>query len=685
MSIPKPMFMPRVTLLTLPLLSLVFFSACSKEHSAQQERPSGELAPITQVSEQADLIPAVKAGETLMSTDEAFEKVMSDASLVEARQRLLDRAKKDVDRGVIHRPETLDELYNSQLSIRYKKRPAHMSELNDEMWRTFALALGDTGAGTRLAVRLPRMAAAVRIQKDPEVYAYVVDQLQELASWAPLQRPGWSLRNSNLQLKPGGDGAWLGTGTLVRAITESLAILPEGSLPDGLREALHQRLASELAAVYDDFVSKRPWYAKGQAVQSNQWILPSEALVRASITLGVDANREAYELGVQNLIRSMDFQGKQGEFVEGHSYARMSLAGILSAARAMAQEGDRRLIDHPFLANFPTWFVHHYQPGDSMLNSFDSGRHKSTSWEYKELLADFYTATANPVALWAMETRSGFPADTFNGLVAQADAASVDEFEMPPLFANYELATHLNWRSSWDDKTATGFWMRGGSSRDFHDHMDRGHVNFIVGERKILIEAGTFNYGLKNYLTHFRGVAGHNVLQVGDFTPEQLTPEVMKAGAGQIFDEEHRVAPITVEWMDATGGSASVDVSGCYASVKRWVRYVTWDAKQLTVRDEVELHAADTVLFRWHLGVSDDVRRLAVQSSPDALQSLSLQANGFSIEAEADSAITGQIEIMPDATLDLDAEGPTNHQCLVVQSAEPVSSFILNTVIKVTE
>ncbi|MFT6234954.1 MAG: hypothetical protein ACJAU9_000022 [Lentimonas sp.] len=673
------MLIPRVTLLTLPLFSLVFFSACSKGHSVQQESASGEVAPLAQVSEKADLMPAVTGGEKLISTDEAFQKVMSDVSLEEARQRLLDRAKKDVDRGVIRRPETLDELYSSQLSIRYKERPSHMSELSDEMWRTFALALGDTGAGSRLSVRLPRMAAAVRIQKDPEAYAYVVDQLQELASWAPLQRSGWSLRNTNLQLKPGGDGAWLGTGTLVRAITESLGILPEGSLPDGLRVALLQRLSIELAAVYDDFVTKRPWYAKGQSVQSNQWILPSEAIVRASITLGVDANREAYELGVDNLLRSMDYQGTQGEFVEGHSYARMSLAGILSAARAMAQEGDRRLIDHPFLANFPTWFVHHFQPGDAMLNSFDSGRHKSTSWEFKELLADFYTATANPVALWAMKTRSGFPADTFNGLVAQADAASIDEFEVPPLFANYELATHLNWRSSWDDKTATGFWMRGGSSRDFHDHMDRGHVNFIVGEREILIEAGTFNYGLENYLTHFRGVAGHNVLQVGDFTPEQLTPEVLRAGAGQIFDAEHREAPITVEWMGATGGSASVDMSGCYASVKRWVRHVSWNQDHLKVRDEVELHAEDTVLFRWHLGLSDEVRPAALNSSADAPQRLDLKASGFTIETDANTPITGQIEMMPDATLDKDAEGPTSHQCLVVKSAQPVKTFTMTT------
>lgn len=658
-----------------PIVSLLFallFTACASKVEGEGSATKPSAPDVTVDSNTSQELPE------LMSINEAFDKIMADDSLEEARQRLLQRAKKDVDRGVIYRPETLDELFSSQLAIRYKERPAHLSKLSDEMWLRFALALGDTGAGSRLSVRLPRMAAAVRIEKDPEVYAYLVEQLQELATWAPLQRPGWSLRNTNLNLKPGGDGAWLGTGTLVRAISESLAILPEGSLPEGLRDALHQRLASELAALKDDFDTKRPWYVKGQAIQSNQWILPSEAIVRASVTLGVDANREAYELGVNNLIRTMDYQGKQGEFVEGHSYARMSLVGILSAARAMAQAGDRRLIDHPFLANFPTWFVHHFQPGDAMLNSFDSGRHKSTSWEYKELMADFYTATGSPVALWAMKTRVGFPSDTFYGLVAQADAVSVDDFEMPPLFASYKLATHLNWRSSWDDTTATGFWMRGGSQTDFHTHMDRGHVNFIVGDRPILIEAGTFNYGLKEYPTHFKGVAGHNVLQVGDYTPEQLTPEVLKH-AGQILDGAHQEAPITVERMDADGGSASVDMSACYDSVKRWVRYVRWDADQLVVKDEVELHAADTVLFRWHMGLSDQLRRVAVDASTDAPMSLNVDTNAFSIEADADTEIRGQIEIMPDATLEKDAEGPTNHQCLVVKSTQPVQTFTMTT------
>jgi len=672
------MLIPRVTLLVLPLFSLIV-SAYSK-----QESPSGEGASLGRVSEYVDSI-ATFEGEKLMSTDEAFEKVVADTTLADARQRLLDRAKKDVARGVIRRPKTLDEMYASQLAIRYKVQPPHLIKLSEEMWASFALSLGDVLAGSRLSIRLARMAAAVRIANDPEVSEYVIEQLKELATWSPLQRPGWSLNNSKTTLPPEGDGAWLGTGTLVRTITDCLDILPAEALPEEVRTALLYRLSAELKSLKYDFEMKRPWYARVEAVQSNQWILPSEAIVRASITLGVDANREVYELGVHNLLRSLDYQGTHGEFVEGHSYARMSLRGVLSAARAMAKAGDRRLIDHPFLANFPTWFVHHFQPGGSMLNSFDSGRHKSTSWEFKDLLADLYAATASPVALWAMETRTGFPADTFYGLVAQADAVSAKQFEIPPLFANYKLATHLNWRSSWDDATATGFWMRGGSSRDFHDHMDRGHVNFIIGDREILIEAGTFNYGVKEYPTHYKSVAGHNVLQVGDYTPEQLTAEVLKQGAGQILDADHRNAPITVEWMNTSGGSASVDMSACYASVKRWVRHVSWDANHLNVRDEVELYAADTVLFRWHLGLSDDVRRVAVITSQDEPQSLNLQTNGFSIEADADSAITGQIEIMPDATLDKDAEGPTNHQCLVIKSNRPVTTFELNTVIKVVD
>ena len=64
-----------------------------------------------------------------------------------------------------------------------------------------------------------------------------------------------------------------------------------------------------------------------------------------------------YELGVANLLRALDVQGRQGEFNEGIGYATMTVASMLSAARAMAVQGDARALDHPFLRGFPTWAV----------------------------------------------------------------------------------------------------------------------------------------------------------------------------------------------------------------------------------------------------------------------------------------------------------------------------------------
>ncbi|MBI5822290.1 MAG: heparinase II/III family protein [Verrucomicrobia bacterium] len=591
----------------------------------------------------------------------------TNASLAEVRAKFITEAKHDAGKPVLRRPRTLEELRKWRVQLKYKTRPPHMSALGDKEWETFCFSQGDNNAGSLLKVELPRLAAAATLTGDAKLFERVCAQLAELATWSPLERRGWSLNNSKPHFTE--DGAWLGTGWLVRTIADTVDLLPPDKIPPDLRAALESRLADELALMEQDWTTKRPWYVRSQAAHSNQWILPNEALVRACLFLGVDRHRETYEGGIARLLRSMEAQGADGEFVEGLRYSGLSLESLYSIARATARAGDNRLLAHPFLQKFPTWLVHHFQPGGFLINAFDApGSSRGNLTRDRDLFATVALVTGNPYALWGLRTRAGF-GDTLDAILAANIPAS--RASAPPLFANYAKATRLNWRSSWDDDKATGLWLRGGHATDFHDHMDRGHVNFIIGRRALLIEAGTLNYAVPNNATHLRSVAGHNVLQIGDTAPDKLTPAVLKH-AGQILTRERRGAPITVERMDDAGGVAIVDASACYESTAKWKRRVEWNQSSVTIVDEVELKQPDIVQFRWHLGVPAD--------APSRASAGQITAGDVSITYSADPAVTARIESMPDATLA--PKEITQHACVVLRTEQPVQHLRLKTQVK---
>jgi hypothetical protein len=594
--------------------------------------------------------------------------VATNSALAEDRAKFIAEARHDARKPVLRRPQTLEELRKWRVTLKYKTRPPHMSALPDKEWEIFCLSQGDNNAGGLLKVELPRLAAAATLTGGAKLFERICAQLAELATWSPLERRGWSLNNSKPRFK-GDDGAWLGTGWLVRAIADTVELLPPDKLPPELRAALEARLADELALMEKDWVTKRPWYVRGEAAHSNQWILPNEALVRACLFLGVKRHRETYEAGVARLLRSMDVQGSDGEFVEGLRYSGLSLESLYSIARATARTGDNRLLVHPFLQKFPTWLAHHFQPGGFLINAFDApGSSRGNLSRDQNLFATAAFVTGSPHALWGLRTRAGF-GDTLDAMLAANIPAS--RASAPPLFANCAKATRLNWRSSWDDDTATGLWLRGGHTTDYHDHMDRGHVNFIIGQRALLIESGTLNYGVPNNATHLRSVAGHNVLQVGDAAPEKLTPAALKH-AGQILTRENRAAPITVDRMDETGGAATVDASACYESVARWKRRVEWNRTVVTIEDEVELKQPDIVQFRWHLGVPAD--------APTRTSAGQMTVGDVSISYSADQSVAARIESMPDATLA--PNKITQHACVVLRTDQPTQRLKLKTQVK---
>jgi hypothetical protein len=589
----------------------------------------------------------------------------------EARAQFLSHARELAAEPIIRRATRLEDVGQNRTWLDGRSRA-----LEDEIRETFALAMSDFAACRTLSDELPVLAAAYRLTNDKAFLERAIAQLAEMVSWKPLQRPGWTLYSPGHRLPPDGkDGNWLATGCGVRAIGDTLDILPEGAIGKSLQERIVELLEGEIAGVRDDWETRRPWFVSSNNPITNQWMLPTEGLVRACLILGVDENKEAYDLGVKNLLMSMDAHGRQGEFEEGFGYASFTMTSMLHTAHAMAVAGDRRAIEHPFLRNFPTWLVHHFQPGDYVINCFDAGGSFGASKSSQSLLALFAVCTGSPVARWALEHQLGGPSNDLSGLASRG-LGPVDKDAAPPLFASYERATRVNWSSSWDSD-ATGVWVRGGHELDQHDHQDRGHVNFISRGRPILIEAGTPSYDHSLMMTHYSTGVGHNVLQLGTEFP------VETADAGKHFwlpgwQKRGGVAPISVARLDASGGEVTVDGSSCYDGLGRWLRRVKWGVGDLEVEDEVSLREGagkEVILFRWHLGAEEEV------SIAGEGMEYTVTWGDARVSITADVPLVVSQTPMPDHTLagHDGSEDPANkHQCVVVQSKDPVSALRLN-------
>ena len=602
-----------------------------------------------------------------------LDSVRDNETLAAHRENLVAQARETANKPIVKRAASLAEVGRNRTWL-----DGRANALEDEIRETFALAMSDFAACNTLAGELPLLAAAYRLTGEAVFRDRVVAQLSEMASWSPLQRPGWTLYHPGARLpEDGQDGNWLATGCGVRAIGDTLDLMPEGAIDAALAGRLDSLLVGEIAGVVDDWRTRRPWFVRSDNAITNQWVLPTEGLVRACLVVGLDAYREAYELGVKNLMRALDAHGTAGEFEEGFGYASFTVTSLLHTAHAMAVNGDRRAINHAFLRSFPTWLVHHFQPGDMAVNCFDAGAARGAADRSRGLLAMLAVCTGSPVARWAMAFQTDGPLDTVCGLASRALPA-VNPDTAPPLFAAYERATRVNWRSGWDDH-ASGVWVRGGHPLDQHDHCDRGHVNFISNGRPILIEAGTPHYSHPLMGSHFASGVGHNVLQIGTTGPSAVNAGETLAPPG--WQQRGIVAPITVRQLDAEGGDVGIEVTSGYDALTSWRRDVSWVSDIVTITDAVALAGGrlDTILFRWHLGTNCHVSitrngNTCAVTWPEA---------AISLEGSAPLNVS-QIK-MPDNTVNSvseDHEADLRHTCIVVQSAAPVAALQLVTQVK---
>ena len=563
---------------------------------------------------------------------------------------------------------------------RYVDIGQHRTELVDmaiglepEPQEIFALAMSDMGTSRLVADEVPLLAAAFRLSGDPVIEERLFEQLAEMATWSPLQRPGWTLFSPDNHLPPDGkDGNWLATGPGVRAIADALDIVPAASMPEELRESLEQLLEKEIASIAEDWHVKRQWFVKYEMAYCNQWVVPTEGLVRACLAVVRDSHADEYELGVNNLLASLDAHGKQGEFEEGLTYAVVTVASMIHAARAMAVEGDRRALEHPYLQRFPTWAAHHFQPGETMVNAFDSGwAVRGGYWRTRPLLSALAACMGSRVGLWTLASLAGGPSQDPAGLATRVLPPATDA-DAPPLFAAYENATLVTWRDSWNSD-GSGVWVRGGHELDAHDHRDRGHVNYVAQGRPILIEAGTPSYGHPHIHGIYTSGVGHNILQLGVGIREEDIGNDDPNPVG--WQSPGVVAPIKVHKLDKAGGRVVIRVDHGYEGLKMWQRDVRWDCEGLVVADSVALAdgCRDAVLFRWHLGTASEV---SVEREAENVWTVTWEDCVISIEGSVPVDVSQKK--MPDHTLDADDQDHL-HTCVIVRSSEEASRFSLIT------
>ncbi|MGE9293096.1 MAG: heparinase II/III domain-containing protein, partial [Puniceicoccales bacterium] len=636
--------------------------------------PSSEdVSPILGFDDLA-LSSAIRAPAQIVSRSVLLNQAVNDPDLADERASLLAQADSLLTKSIITRPWSVDDIANSRIAWDDRYLTA------DESYRVeFALSRSDAMASAQVRTETMLMATAYAMTGDTDYLDWLVAQLDELADWNPLQRPGWSDNSRGAPAPPEGDGVWQATGYGIQAFVDAIDILPAGSLDSTLLQKIDALMQREIGYIIYDWENEIPWFVKSQAVYSNQWAFPITGLINATVYLGPDQYPDEYEYGIQAMLETLDSQGPDGAFVEGLSYAHATMRCIFSAVYHSTLDGERRLIDHPFMVSYPSWVVHHLQAGGYIVNTFDNfyGSRDGARYFISEF-ADMAVMFNDPESLWVVHNY-GEISSSINGMIARAIPSY--KAEKPTRYTSYEYARMATWRSSWE-KVSSGLWFRGGHEDDNHDHMDRGHISFIVDGEPILIEAGVDSYSHPQYLTHFKSPVGHNVLQVGDINVDTATWDDFQV-VGQQMDAAHRNAPLTIYSMDDDGGEIYADMSNSYPAAKTWVRDAVWDDSSLSVYDVVELDTADTVIFRWHLGVTSKEVVWARGITPAGTVTLGVDGNGntlltadnFQVTVQADQPIVASIETLPDKTLGNDSE----HYCLVIRSLNAVTSIDLQT------
>ena len=560
------------------------------------------------------------------------------------------------DPKVFTRPTSLAEILPSQLDGRFQNAGANAE--------TFALAMADCAQTSRLQVVGVQTALYAAFTEDPIYIARCVAMLQAANQWVPLQRPGSTLHDPNLQMPEGGDGVWLATNWGINGIVDMMSILGD-RVPLDLRQSLREQLRSEVRAVCKDWKDRRPWYVKVRAVRSNQWIEPNVGLVKACLFLEGTELLSAYNLGVENLAETLSNFGADGAFPEGVSYAQMTLGTMFDVVQAVCLAGDSRLNNSQFVQNSWQWWVHMVMPGRRLVNCDDSGMGELPSWAITTPLSGMVGAGLASSDARALPTlKALFPRgnSTIAGVRYQAAISEVTEISMSdvPTFGSFPSQQLLTWRSVLEAPSAAqsawAIWVKGGSLSEGHVQRDQGQVSVYDGDVPVLIDCGTPSYDNPTIEGNFALAAGHGIMQVGERMPRSVPVD----------------APMTIQRLDRDGGELAIDLTSAYTSCTACTRGVSWGlTRSVTIEDAVLFRAsvpAGTEVYRFHTGSA-----VAVDISQEA-SGWVIKWGTYEMSIYASVPVIVEQVSWPDRVRE-----PFTHQALKIRTVSPTSAVSLTT------
>jgi hypothetical protein len=577
------------------------------------------------------------------------------AAMDPAGQRIISE---DIRRFV--RPLSINDVDSSMLDGRSASAGGNAQQ--------FALAMADCAQAHKLLTDGVTL-SVLAVQQGNQAYIdRCIAILRNVADWAPFQRPGWTAYRPDLVLPRGGDGVWLATGWGICGVVDMLSILGD-RVPADLQAALRMRLRGEVSQIVSDWADARPWYVRSRAVQSNQWIIPSVGLVKACLFLKDPQLLPAYNLGVENVAASLRAMGKDGEFLEGVSYAAMTLEPVFDLLADLKANGDLRCHSMGFVNNSWRWFTQMLMPGANFVNCNDSGMASVPDWARETPLPAIVAATlatSDPDAVVCM--RGLFPRGntSIHGIKYQAalDAVVARPGVALPKFAFFPAQQLLVWRSNWEmpsqPQSALGMWFKGGALGEGHCHRDQGQLSIYSGNRAILTESGTPNYSTADMDTKYASAAGHSIMQVGEVSPRGVPVD----------------APMSVASLGADGGIATVDSTKAYRSALSCQRTVAWSSSgRFDIADRVQFVAeipAGTEIYRFHTGSGSPL----VSEMRDGRCTLSWPDASVSISAD------GPIDVSQVPWPDAVSPGRV-HQVVVIRSAAAMSRISVSTSVTV--
>ena len=342
----------------------------------------------------------------------------------------------------------------------------------------------------------------------------------------------------------------------------------------------------------------------------------------AGMALGSDHPRaqELVDLSLDRMRAYLSIYGPKGEFNENVSYAGSTrLPLIYFAAHRYWVSGGENLLAQPPFPQTGRWYMHFTAPPGRMAEFGDSHLEAAPIASHYAALA---AATGDGLFQWYYLT---YP--------SRDDAISLPlellwyDDRVDPVFPEEHLPrgaafpAHsgcISSRANWDAKvTPSLVFSKAGHGAEGHGNHDAGQVCIDGYGQRLIVDLGSPPmypadfFGANRYQYYNTSVLGHNLLS---FDGEEMLGSV-----------EDRAEITEARFNDFRGGCWALDLTGCYAGVKKVTRRVIHLLPDVIgVLDEAELHEEREIALRWHT---------ADRSAPDAEGAFVVDNNGVQLVA----------------------------------------------------